>query len=510
MDFNFLNLAPESPTSLRQAKSGISSEAEIQPELFDFAGILGSFINSAADASLAIPDLTEEHASTEAMAAQSLLSNGGDKAEFIKLPDFDPLRLTSTAGVDFKALDPLEVPPTAGSDFKASDPLRLPPTAGADFKALDPLRLPSTAGADFKALEHPRLSDQRFSTTLSAPLRVGAPDPAISDQPVAIDQSGIAKGYNHRSDPMTTPHLSNSANPISSSGEVATGGLSNSTQRLNHETRKKTEGDALVRRMNVATGLALQAQTVPDSELPSAAISLATPMLPSPMSAQSGRISRSDFRFTVSTDAGSPTMSHDPAPILGVGELLGVAGKLQFTKESPSTSLIHGLDSVPAITQGGQSPILPHHGPSPSQQQLISTPLSSLQWPTVFSSSIVRLATEQITQANLTVTPDDLGTISITIALDGSKVSLGFNAENSEVRQAVNASLPLLQEMLEKSGLSLGQSSVGREAPRDANPNNFGQTKDSHRESESVQVVPAKPAQILIPASRAGRVDFFA
>jgi len=68
----------------------------------------------------------------------------------------------------------------------------------------------------------------------------------------------------------------------------------------------------------------------------------------------------------------------------------------------------------------------------------------------------------------------------------------------------------VLQDMLEKSGLSLGQSSVGREAPRDANPNNFGQTKDSQRESEAVQVIPAKPARILIPASRAGRVDFFA
>ncbi|MCA3029555.1 MAG: flagellar hook-length control protein FliK [Rhodocyclaceae bacterium] len=462
MDFNFLSLAPEAATSLRQAKSGTSSEAEIQPELFDFAGILGGFINSTPDVSLAIPELTEEHASTEAMAAQSLLRNGGDKAELTKLPD------------------------------------------------IDPLRVPPTAGADFKALERPRLSDQRFSTTLSAPLRVGAPDPAVCDQRVAIDQSGIAKGYNHLSDPMTTPHLSDSANPFGASFEVVTGGLPNSTQRLNHETRKKIEGDAPVRRMNVTTGLALQAQTVPDSELSPAAISLVTPMLPSPMSAQSGPISRLDFRFTVSTDAGSPTMSHDPAPIFGVGELLGVAGKLQFTKECPSTSLIHGLDSPPVITQGGQSLMLPHQGPSPSQQQVISTHLSSLQWPTVFSSSIVRLATEQITQANLTVTPDHLGTISITIALEGSKVSLGFNAENSEVRHAVNASLPVLQDMLEKSGLSLGQSSVGREAPRDANPNNFGQTKDSQRESEAVQVIPAKPARILIPASRAGRVDFFA
>lgn len=462
IDFNFLTLAPEATTSLRKAKSGTLSEVEIQPELFDFAGILGGFVNPAQDLSLAIPELADEHAATEARAAHSLVSNGGDKAELMKLPD------------------------------------------------LDLLRLPSIASPDVKALELPALSDQRFAAISSAPFDGGASAAAVCDQPVATDQSGIANGCNQWSDPMTVLHLSDSANRISSSVEVVSGGLPNSTQPLNHDVRKKIDGDTMVRRMDVNIEFALQAETALDSALPPAAISLAIPMLPSPMSTQSKPISWTDFRFTANADTGLPTMSHDPATILGFGELLGVAGKLRFARESAPTSLEHGLDSPSVTTQGGQSPILLHQAPSPLQQQVISTPLSSLHWPTVFSSSIVRLATEQLTQANLTVTPDHLGTISITIALEGSKVSIGFNAENSEVRQAVNASLPVLQDLLEKSGLSLGQSSVGHEAPRNANPDNFRQTKDSQRESDAIPVIPAKPVRILLPEARAGRVDFFA
>ncbi|MFM7856329.1 MAG: hypothetical protein ACKO96_31515, partial [Flammeovirgaceae bacterium] len=314
-DFNFLSVAPEAATSLRQAKSGTLSQKEFQPELFDFAGILGGFVNPTPEVSLVIPESTVEHDSTEVMAAHSLVSNREDKAELVKFSDIDPIRL----------------PSTVGSDFNAVDPLQLPSTVGSDFNTLDPLRLPSTAGSDFNALEHRRLSVQRFPAISSAPFDVDVSAAAVCDQPAATDQSGSASGLN----------LSNSANRISGSAEVVTGGLANSTQRLNHDARKKIDGDTLLRRIDVNTGFAIQAETTLDSARAPAAISLATPMLPFPKSTQNKPISLTDFRSTVKADTGAPIVPNDPAVILGVGELLGVAGKLQFTKESPSTSLIH-------------------------------------------------------------------------------------------------------------------------------------------------------------------------
>jgi hypothetical protein len=369
---------------------------------------------------------------------------------------------------------------------------------------------PSPIGSDPKALGRPRSSSERFSTLSSAQFRGAVRAPVASRLQMATDQPGVSKGDNQPSDAAAMARLLGSSNSAGGRIEALADGSPGSPQRLNHDGRENSEIDAQVLRLKVTGGVAVQQPTALDSALSSVAISAVQPTAPAPLSARSRLTSQTDSRLTVDVDTRSPIISHEPAPILGIGELLGVAGKLQFNKDSLSTPSTPGIDSQPVITQGGQSQTTLNEVPSLSQQQVISTPLSAPQWPTVFSSSIVRLATEQITQANLTVTPDDLGTISITIAIEGNRVSLGFNAENSDVCQAVNASLPVLQDMLEKSGLSLGQSSVGQEAPRDANPNTFGPAKSPQRDSEAIAVVPVTQARTSRPELRNGRVDFFA
>jgi flagellar hook-length control protein FliK len=125
-----------------------------------------------------------------------------------------------------------------------------------------------------------------------------------------------------------------------------------------------------------------------------------------------------------------------------------------------------------------------------------------------FSNAVVRIATEQISEATLTMNPNELGNISVRIGLEGSNVSIGFTAESNEVRQAVNASLPVLQEMLAQAGLSLGQSSISQENPREQ-----ASLLPQSTAAPSAREVAAPSTTPNAPTSRRalnGRIDLFA
>jgi hypothetical protein len=462
MELNFLPLGSEATTSLRQAQSSNSSEAQTRPELVDFAGILGGFFSAAPAPLWALSEADGQAVPAEAMVAPAPKGGGQDTSE------------------------------------------------SSSHSNIDPSVLPSTAGLGPKTLNHLLLGTERFSSPSSAQLNAVTLDSAAGGRQATTDQPQLAKRDHHRAEAAATILASGDTNPLSGRIEVAADGSSGSLQYLSHDAREKREGDALVMRMSVAGGSAVQEPITPDGTLSNVPISTVTPTVPVPFSARSRLTLWTDSPLEVEADTRSQATSHEPVPISSIGELIGVAGKLQFNKQSLSLPLTSGSDPQPVAIQGGQFQIPFHQEPSLPQPQVITTPLGAQHWPNVFSASIVRLATEQITQANLTVTPDNLGTISIRIALEGSHVSLGFIAENSDVCQAVNASLPLLQDMLEKSGLSLGQSSVGQEAPRDANPNTVGQVKNLRPESEAIAVAPVIPARSPRTELRTGRVDFFA
>jgi flagellar hook-length control protein FliK len=149
--------------------------------------------------------------------------------------------------------------------------------------------------------------------------------------------------------------------------------------------------------------------------------------------------------------------------IAQLGQIPGVAGTLRLDRDRND-----GRESAdaPANEYATASPtpslVGTSVGPKPEAIS-VAPPVASPQWATAFGAAVVQLTANEIGEATLTLTPDELGTISVKIGIEGSLVSVGFNAENKDVRDAVAASMPMLQDMLARSGLSLGQSSVGRE-----------------------------------------------
>jgi flagellar hook-length control protein FliK len=77
-------------------------------------------------------------------------------------------------------------------------------------------------------------------------------------------------------------------------------------------------------------------------------------------------------------------------------------------------------------------------------------------------SSVVWMADQRISHAEVRVVPDHLGPIDVRLQLDGAQVHATFLSAQPEVRHALEASLPRLRDLLGQHGLQLAQADVGQ------------------------------------------------
>ncbi|MEQ1772161.1 MAG: flagellar hook-length control protein FliK [Burkholderiales bacterium] len=171
---------------------------------------------------------------------------------------------------------------------------------------------------------------------------------------------------------------------------------------------------------------------------------------------------------------------------------------------------------VPEFTQGMHSlhPLHPMHPahPSPAAAAHIETPIGTPEWSAEFAQKIVWLAGEKQHTAELHVNPPDLGPLHIRLATDENQTSAIFTSPHSDVREAIEAALPRLREVLADSGITLGQASVTADSPRD------GSAFDRQRhpapvfsgDADSDVVAASSTSQDVVRGRGNGLVDLFA
>jgi flagellar hook-length control protein FliK len=85
--------------------------------------------------------------------------------------------------------------------------------------------------------------------------------------------------------------------------------------------------------------------------------------------------------------------------------------------------------------------------------------------------------------ASLKLSPDNLGPLEIRISIgDDKSASVWFGAAHADTRAAIEHALPRLREMFATQGLSLGDTGVFHEPPRDQStsaPRHFGGNSDN-------------------------------
>ena len=126
----------------------------------------------------------------------------------------------------------------------------------------------------------------------------------------------------------------------------------------------------------------------------------------------------------------------------------------------------------------------------------MTKPFNHPEWKQEFNERIVWMHTKSIPSAQLRLNPQSLGPISIQVNVDkDQQASIVFNAQNAGVREAIEASIPKLREMLNAQQVNLAEVNVSqqqqqgqggaRQAMQDAMAeNNRNNTGNSTRSTE--------------------------
>lgn len=153
--------------------------------------------------------------------------------------------------------------------------------------------------------------------------------------------------------------------------------------------------------------------------------------------------------------------------------------------------------------------------PTAGQSQLqVGQPVGASGWSDEVSNHVVLMTNRKEDRAELVLTPPQMGRVQVSIMVNGDQASASFTSANPVVREALEAALPRLREMLAESGIQLGQAQVGAENPRqmtqqDKNGDNFP-AEHSHETGKGLQLGTTDTAPSVVLKPGRGLVDVFA
>jgi flagellar hook-length control protein FliK len=143
-------------------------------------------------------------------------------------------------------------------------------------------------------------------------------------------------------------------------------------------------------------------------------------------------------------------------------------------------------------------------------QVSISTPFNQPQWADDFSQKITWIATQRTQSAQLHMNPAQLGPLEVSLKLNGDQATVQFTSAHAAVRDAIEQSIPRLRDMLADSGISLGNTTVSDQAPREQQNGQAGRTTSDNSNAVDSTEVDAAHMQTTTRLSRHdGVVDTF-
>lgn len=199
-------------------------------------------------------------------------------------------------------------------------------------------------------------------------------------------------------------------------------------------------------------------------------------------------------------DSAAASKKADTATIQAVPELTAI--KVQ---EAPAPS-------AAVAGQLQQASLAANQAMAANPTEKLTPQVGSPGWDQALGQKVVWMVAGGQQSASLTLNPPDLGPLQVVLNVSNSQATASFTAAQPEVRQALEAALPRLREMLADSGIQLGQTSVGSGAA-----NQFSAPGDQSPQSPRQLAQNAATVQIPVPAARAvvqnngqGLIDTFA
>lgn len=140
-----------------------------------------------------------------------------------------------------------------------------------------------------------------------------------------------------------------------------------------------------------------------------------------------------------------------------------------LTQPAPSAPQTVVSPSGYAAMPGTLTNNMPPTGAAPT----ITTPVGQHGWAEEFSQKISWIGTQQNQIAELRLNPPNLGPLDVVLKISDNQATALFASPHGAVRDAVENALPKLREILADNGITLGNTTISDQAPRDRNMDGF-------------------------------------
>lgn len=166
--------------------------------------------------------------------------------------------------------------------------------------------------------------------------------------------------------------------------------------------------------------------------------------------------------------------------------VLAAQNKQDATADFSSTMLNAVASSTRHVAQA-QTPQTVAATPLTPSQFAIAEPVGGTRWAEALGQKALFMVEQQVKSAEMHLNPPNLGPLEVKLVMDGDKASLNFVTSQAAVRDALQQSLPRLQQVMADNGMAslnvnvqLGQSQqFAQQTPQDSRRQNNEATNDS-------------------------------
>ena len=193
------------------------------------------------------------------------------------------------------------------------------------------------------------------------------------------------------------------------------------------------------------------------------------------------------------------------APLNGNGQTVSAPTvTVQTANQNLSTQQLNAI--APVLTA-------PVNLEATTTTSTIAPQVGSSGWDQAVGQKISWMASGGQSSATLTLNPPELGPMQIVLNVNNQHASATFISHQPEVRAALESAIPKLREIMEQSGIQLGQCNVNSQArPQDFAQNQSGSGSSRAQaiagiQSGNVSVMPSDTT--ALPRTGTGLVDTF-
>ncbi len=141
-------------------------------------------------------------------------------------------------------------------------------------------------------------------------------------------------------------------------------------------------------------------------------------------------------------------------------QLTAVTGKSDQTEQLAAVTSKIEANVVGAASVNGQVDKIP--ADVKTEVPALTRPLSHPEWNKDLGERIVWMNNRALPAAEINLNPQHLGPVSVRIDMNQDQASIVFTAQHAAVREAIEASLPKLREMLGEQQLNLVNVSIAQ------------------------------------------------